>query len=212
MELSVLLKRMKSILGDEDLIESVRSILFSDRKDDVLSNYVDAVEGDLETDNMQKIFQYYYADRDQKKQDFTPKSIARMCAELTRTNGNTVYDLCAGSGAMTIQKWTKSRSNVFICEELDDMVIPLLIFNMAVRNMDGYVINRDALTMDVKRTYKVSRGKRFSDVAEVNDIPEIYADEIISNPPYNIRWDAPEPLLADERFRGKPIPPSSNAN
>ena len=57
MELSVLLKRMKSILGDEDLIESVRSILFSDRKDDVLSNYVDAVEGDLETDNMQKIFQ-----------------------------------------------------------------------------------------------------------------------------------------------------------
>lgn len=38
------------------------------------------------------------------------------------------------------------------------------------------------------------------------------ADVIISNPPYNIKWDAPDPMFADERFSGKPIPPNSNAN
>ena len=169
------------------------------------------IVGDLTTDWLQKIFQYYEADRQEKKQDYTPKSIAKLCAALTETGGKTVYDICAGSGALTIQKWVKNPDKLFICEELDENVISYLLFNMAVRNMNGYVINRDVLTMDCKKVYKLQSGDKFSTVSEIKNPPEIYADEIISNPPFNISWNAPKPLFADERFKDV-IPPASNAN
>lgn len=175
-----------------------------------LTAFCDIV-GDLKVDWLQKIFQYYQADRREKKQDYTPLSIAKLCAELTETEGKVVYDICAGSGALTIQKWVRNPDKIFICEELDENVIPYLLFNMAVRNMRGYVINRNVLTMECYKIYALHCGEAFSFVEEVSEPPEIMADEIVSNPPYNIKWDAPKPLFADERF-SEVIPPSSNAN
>lgn len=212
MELSTLYKAFQKIIGVGEMIENVRCALFSNRKNDVLSAYVDMVDGDLTTDNLQKIFQYYYADRKDKCQDYTPKSIAKLCAYAAETSGLVVYDLCAGSGAITVQKWAQNPSKTFICEELDERVIPLLLFNMAVRNMSGYVIHRNALTLELFECFRLVSDERFSTITRVDAPPDIQADEIVSNPPYNIRWDAPAPLLADERFLNKPIPPSSNAN
>lgn len=212
MELSALYKAFQKLIGDGEMIENVRFALLSNRKNDVLSAYVGMVDGDLTTDNLQKIFQYYYADRKDKCQDYTPKSIAKLCASATETSGLVVYDLCAGSGALTIQKWAQNPSKTFICEELDARVIPLLLFNMAVRNMSGYVIHRNALTLEPFECFRLVSDERFSTITRVDAPPDIHADEIVSNPPYNIRWDAPTPLLADERFLNKPIPPSSNAN
>ena len=134
----------------------------SPEKNSVLSYYVDMMGKNLHTDELQKIFQYYYADRKEKCQDYTPKSIAKLCATATETGGSVVYDLCAGSGALTIQKWVQSPNKTFICEELDGRVIPLLLFNMAVRNMDGYVLNRNALTLEFENGYKLSPGSEFS--------------------------------------------------
>lgn len=214
MELSKLTNSFFSLIGTEkdDFLEILGSVLLSERKNEVLSSYVNLVDGDLSTDNLQKIFQYHYADRKEKCQDYTPKSIAKLCAAQTRTNGGVVYDLCAGSGALTIQKWAEDKTKAFICEELDERVIPILLFNMAVRNMSGYVINRNALTLETVKCFQLTRGEKFSDISEIFSSPIIEPDEIVSNPPYNIKWNAPVPLLADERFQGKPIPPSSNAN
>lgn len=212
MELSALYKAFQNLIGGGEILESVRRVLFSTDKDTVLSSYVEMIGGDLETDELQKIFQYHYADRKDKCQDYTPKSIAKLCAAETEIDGLVVYDLCAGSGALTIQKWAQNPSKTFICEELDERVIPLLLFNMAVRNMSGYVIHRNALTLEPFECFRLVSDERFSTITRVDAPPDIHADEIVSNPPYNIRWDAPTPLLADERFSNKPIPPSSNAN
>lgn len=212
MELSALTKAFQSLIGSDNLPEAVLRALLSPAKKSVLSSYVDMVGGDLQTDELQKIFQYYYADRKEKCQDYTPNSIAKLCAVATETGGSVVYDLCAGSGALTIQKWVQNPNKTFICEELDSRVIPLLLFNMAVRNMDGYVLNRNALTLEFENGYKLSTGSEFSEIEEIQSPPDILADEVISNPPYNIKWDAPAPMLADSRFSEKPIPPSSNAN
>lgn len=190
----------------EKLLETVLS---NDREK--FRQFSDMVD-DLTVDWLQKIFQYYEADREQKKQDYTPRSLCKLCSELTETGGNVVYDICAGSGALTIQKWCKNPDKLFICEELDTNVIPYLLFNMALRNMSGYVINRDVLTLELYKCYKISSGEHFSTVEETTEIPDIRADEIISNPPYNIKWEAPAPMFADERFQGKPMPPASNAN
>ena len=212
MELSFLYKGFKKIIGDGDMPELLRNVLISSEKDVVMSAYVDMVEGDMQTDYLQKIFQYYYADRKDKKQDYTPASIAKLCSAITEINGKIVYDICAGSGALIIKKWAQNPNKTFICEELDERVIPLLLFNMAVRNMTGWVINRNSLTLETVAVYCLVSGERFSNITKEENLPEFAADEIVSNPPYNIKWDAPEPLLADRRFRGRPIPPSSNAN
>lgn len=106
----------------------------------------------------------------------------------------------------------QNPAKTFICEELDARVIPFLLFNMAVRNMSGYIINRNALTLEFATGYKLTHGSRFSSIEEIETAPDISANEVICNPPYNIKWEAPEPLLADKRFQGKPIPPASNAN
>jgi len=213
MELSALTKAFQTLIGaDGDLPDAVLRILMSPEKDSIFSSYVDMVGGDLQTDELQKIFQYYYADRKEKMQDYTPKNIAKLCAVATDTGGTIVYDLCAGSGALTIQKWVQDPNKTFICEELDERVIPLLLFNMVVRNMGGYVLNRNALTLEFAKVYKLAPDSRFSEIEEIQQAPDILADEVISTPPYNMKWEAPAPMLADRRFQGKPIPSASNAN
>ena len=211
MELSVLKNKIWSIFSvrNDDLCNAVMGAA---QDESTMSAYCDLVDGDLRTDELQKIFQYYYADRKEKMQDYTPASIAKLCAAETETGGGVVYDLCAGSGALTIQKWAHNPNKTFICEELDERVIPLLLFNMAVRNMNGYVIHRNALTLEMSECFQLSSGNMFSTITKIDTPPDFQADEIVSNPPYNIKWDAPAPLLADERFLNKPIPPASNAN
>lgn len=211
MELSALKNKIWETFSveNDDLFSAIMNAAQSEK---MLSAYCELVDGDLSTDELQKIFQYHYADRKEKMQDYTPFSLAKLCAAETKTDGGVVYDLCAGSGALTIQKWAESPNKVFICEELDERVIPLLLFNMTVRNMAGWVINRNALTLEMQSVYRLESGERFSEIQKEDTVPEILADEIISNPPYNIKWDAPEPLMADERFSKGPIPPSANAN
>ncbi|MBQ8135358.1 MAG: N-6 DNA methylase [Clostridia bacterium] len=212
MELGELCKKTLEIFECKDVSDLGGKLYDAVMNSDImkLTVFCDTVE-DLTVDWLQKIFQYYEADRQEKKQDYTPKTIAKLCAELTETGGSTVYDICAGSGALTIQKWVRNPDKLFICEELDEKVIPYLLFNMAVRNMSGYVINRNVLTMKCNKVYRLHCGEAFSIAEEIKEVPEIIADEIVSNPPYNIKWDAPKPMFADNRFQ-EVIPPASNAN
>ena len=74
MELSELTKAFCTIFECEksDIVSSIKSALFSDKKDEKLKQYKETVSGNLDTDELQKIFQYYYADRNEKCQDFVP--------------------------------------------------------------------------------------------------------------------------------------------
>lgn len=215
MELLELKDKMLSLLDTniENISVTINNVLHNKKKrEKIFEEYSLIVEGDLETDNLQKIWQYYHADRKEKCQDYTPKSIAKLCAALTETNGSVCYDLCAGSGALTIQKWVDNKDKQFICEELDEKVFPLLLFNMCIRNMAGYAICRNALTLEFSFGYRLEKGKKFSEILEINEAPKIEADEIVSNPPYNIQWEPPAPLFADSRFQKCEIPPARNAN
>ncbi|WP_413778119.1 N-6 DNA methylase [Caproicibacterium sp. XB1] len=199
MELSELTQSVCSLLDceTESIVDSIKNVIFSDRKNDILSKYFDLIGGNLQTDELQKIFQYYYADRKEKCQDFTPKSIANLLASEVVTGAKSIYDMCAGSGALTIQAWVQNKGAIFYCEELDDNVIPVLLFNLALRNISGYVIHRDVLTLKEKAIYRLTAGDRFSRIERILEAPEISADAIVSNPPYNIPWSAPEPWAED---------------
>ena len=166
---------------------------------------------DNSKDWLQALWQYYEADREEKKQDYTPKSLCKLVSALAG-KCNTVYDCCGGSGALTIQMLKDhDLQNIYI-EELDNNVIPFLLFNLCLHNASGYVVNGDVLTCERFKCYELKKGEKYSTCKIVDKVEKIKADISISNPPYNIRWNAPSELeaLSDGRF--PVIPPASNAN
>lgn len=165
-------------------------------------------------DWLQALWQYYEADREEKKQDYTPKSLCKLVSALAG-ECKTVYDCCGGSGALTIQMLKDHKTEVVYIEELDENVIPFLLFNLCLHGAIGVVVNGNVLTKEKLKIYQLRKVDKYSIVAEINEEnlnQDFLFDCAISNPPYNIKWNAPSELeaLSDGRF--PVIPPASNAN
>lgn len=127
---------------------------------DKMDRFVELVGGDLSVDWLQKIFQYNLADRSGKKQDFTPKCLAEFLSVLVG-DSDVVVDMCAGSGALTIQRWMQNPDQKFELYEIDRTVVPFLLFNLAVRNIDAEVFVGDVLSDDeaIEEQWLVVRDK-----------------------------------------------------
>lgn len=173
-----------------------------------------SLHDDLTTDHLQPIFQYYMADRKEKMQDYTPACLGRLIAKLNHIEvADSCYDMCAGSGSLTIQAWNINPDCTFFCEELDERVIPFLICNLMLRNVQGVVIHGNVLSKERSRAWRLSKGKKYSQLYELPEPPlDVKTDCCISNPPYNIKWEPPVFALLDNRFTEYGVPPASNAN
>lgn len=123
---------------------------------------LDAVAA-LPIDSLQKVYQYYLADRKGMKQDFTPRSLAEL-VDLLAGDCETFVDLCAGTGALTLCRWNRNPDQKFELYEIDENVVPFLLFNLAVRNIDAVVYVGDALTDDFASKYVVKKGERYGRV------------------------------------------------
>ncbi len=162
MELKEITEKMLELLN----VKSTEEL--SDRLFEVVKNndmtiyekFCEIVENDLSVDWMQMIFQYYQADRREKKQDYTPKSLAVLMGKLAG-KADEITDLCAGSGALTVQKWSMDQDQRFILYEMDYKVIPFLLFNMAVRNIECVIYHSDVLQQEVFHTYRIRKSKKF---------------------------------------------------
>ena len=133
-------------------------------KKEYLKKFKDLVE-DLSIDWLQKIFQYYEADRKNKGQDYTPTSLAKLVSELAQEENEYIYlDMCAGSGALTIQKWNGNHNLKFELEEFDENVIPFLMFNMMLRNIECTIKQKDVLQDETYHIYKIFAGKEFGNL------------------------------------------------
>ena len=214
MELKELTSKVIELLNiesPEQIPESLMEIVLNG-KIKYFDGFCDLVK-DLSIDWLQKIFQFYLADRKVKMQDYTPASLARFVGKLVQAeNEHSVYDLCAGSGALTIQKWNLNNELNFVCYEYDKIVIPILLFNLAVRNIDAVVVNGDALQDEVFATYLVRKGDKYSSVKETESFKPQKTDSCISNPPYNMKWKIPPFAQLQPRFNDCELPPESNAN
>lgn len=173
-----------------------------------------SLHDDLTTDHLQPIFQYYMADRKEKMQDYTPACLGRLIAKLNHIEvANSCYDMCAGSGSLTIQAWNINPDCTFFCEELDNRVVPFLLCNLMLRNIKGVVIHGNVLSKERYKAWKLSKGEKYSRLQELSEPPlEIKTDCCISNPPYNIKWEPPVFAQLDSRFAEYGVPPASNAN
>lgn len=145
MDLKELTDRTFELFGVDNADDLGPALLESIDNTDKLKAFYDLVGGDLSVDWMQMIYQYYLADRKEKKQDYTPKSLAKFMGMLVG-DGEIITDMCAGSGALIIQKWNQNHDLEFKAIEIDGNVIPFLLFNMVLRNIRCDVFQMDALT------------------------------------------------------------------
>lgn len=215
MELYKLTQAFTELLKIEDVKKSPERLMEIIQKgDEGFFDSLTALHDDLTTDHLQLIFQYYMADRKEKMQDYTPSCLGRLIAKLNHIeNANSCYDMCAGSGSLTIQAWNINPDCMFFCEEFDERVIPFLLCNLIIRNIQGYVIHGDVLTKERFKAWRLAKGKVYSTVFELSEPPlEIKTDCCISNPPYNIKWEPPVFAQLDSRFAEYGVPPKSNAN
>ena len=197
MELKELTIKICELFGCKHVDElplKIMSALFGENPGYYFDKYTELCS-DLSVDYLQKVFQFYHADRSDKKQDYTPTMLARLVGMLTTsTKEKSVYDCCAGSGSLTIQKWVINQNLKFVCEELDENVIPLLLFNLSVRNIEACVVNKDILTGEVVSSYELTRGVKYAVITKNLFIKEELqqCSTGISNPPFNLKINACE--------------------
>lgn len=163
MELKELTEKVLELFGAEspEQLKDKIYIAVLDNDTEKYKGFVEIVGGDLSIDWMQKIYQYYQADRKNLGQDYTPKCLGEFVSMLVG-EADDVVDLCAGSGALTIQNWNAVSGNTeYSCIEMDGNVIPYLLFNLAVRNIAATVEHKNALLGRVYNTYKIHEGEQF---------------------------------------------------
>ena len=83
----------------ENISSRINEIINSNEKIEFVKKYQE-FSFEFNFDPIQKAYQFYCADRENKGQDFTPPCIANLLSKLTiRNSDKTVMDVCAGIGA-----------------------------------------------------------------------------------------------------------------
>lgn len=161
LELKELCEKTLNIFEVESVDDLGKSLMRACKDNDTqkFDSFAELV-GNINTDWLQKIFQYYQADRKEKMQDYTPESLADFVGRLSG-DPDEVIDMCAGSGALTIQKWRRNHKLRFRLYEFDENVIPYLLFNVILRNIESTVCQMDVLQNEVYHEYKVKKGDKY---------------------------------------------------
>jgi type I restriction-modification system DNA methylase subunit len=166
MELKELYEKTIELFDAKDAEELKNHLMDASNDDEKKKAFCQLVNDDLSKDWLQMVYQYYLADRKEKKQDYTPKSIAQLMGRLAG-DADVCVDLCAGSGALTIQKWMQKPDQKFELYELDENVIPFLLFNLSIRNISADVFRADVLQDEIYDAWEVKKGEQFAKVTHL---------------------------------------------
>ena len=131
---------------------------------------------------------------------YTPSCIVRTIVEILQPFEGRVYDPCCGSGGMFVQSakflqnHQKSLSGISIYgQEFNTSTWKMAHMNVAIRGLEANL------------------GQSAADTFMDDQHPQLKADFIMANPPFNLKdWGA-DKLQNDKRWAFG-IPPSSNAN
>ena len=171
-----------------DLPIAIMRLLEGDleRRNEVYRKLIRLNGNDMSYDWFQELYEFELAESRQKGQFFTPKSLGVLCSALTGQSGH-VHEPTAGNGSMIIADWhqrllkvspwdySPSR-NMVTCWDLSARSIPILLLNLSIRGIMGYVYHGDVLTMEVKQKYILLNRKddplAFSEIikANINDV------------------------------------------
>jgi type I restriction enzyme M protein len=169
-------------------------------------NNIDTLR-DKQQDIVGRVYEYFLskfalAEGKGKGEFYTPKSIVNLIAELIEPYKGVIYDPACGSGGMFVQSikfieshhGNKKELSIY-GQEYTSTTYKLAKMNLAIR---GISANLGAVPADT-----FGRDQH----------PDLKADYIMANPPFNQKdWRADNELIDDPRWRGYEVPAKSNAN
>jgi type I restriction enzyme M protein len=169
-------------------------------------NNIDTV-GDKEEDTVGRVYEYFlgkFAASEGKLggEFYTPKCVVNLIAEMIEPYKGKIYDPCCGSGGMFVQslKFVESHhgntKDISVYgQEFTATTYKLAKMNLAVRGLAANL------------------GEVPADTFFKDQHPDLKADYIMANPPFNLKdWRAPDELVHDPRWNGYDTPPTGNAN
>ncbi|WP_417364291.1 N-6 DNA methylase [Galbibacter sp.] len=164
-------------------------------------------QADKAQDIVGRVYEYFLskfalAEGKGKGEFYTPKSIVNLIAEMIEPYKGIIYDPACGSGGMFVQsiKFIEShhgnKQEVSIYgQEYTNTTYKLAKMNLAIRGIAANL------------------GEKAADTFGQDQHPDLKADYIMANPPFNQKdWRAETELVDDPRWMGYEVPPKSNAN
>jgi type I restriction enzyme M protein len=177
---------------------------------DLISSITVGDEDARARDVLGRVYEYFlsqFASAEGKKggEFYTPVSVVRLLVEMIEPYRGRVYDPCCGSSGMFVQSVRfirehasgngnggKAKADISIYgQESNYTTWRLAKMNLAIRGIDGQIAHGDAFHNDRH--------------------PDLKADFILANPPFNVSDWGGERLREDKRWQYG-VPPAGNAN
>ncbi len=169
-------------------------------------NNIDTLK-DKEEDIVGRVYEYFlgkFAAAEGKGggEFYTPKCIVKLIAEMLEPYKGIIYDPACGSGGMFVQsiefiknhKGNKKEVSIY-GQELTSTTYKLAKMNLAIRGISANL------------------GEVPADTFFKDQHPDLKADFIMANPPFNqSKWRQKNELTNDGRWAGYIVPPENNAN
>ena len=170
---------------------------------DLIANIGLGVHANRSKDILGRVYEYFlsqFASAEGKRggEFYTPRCVVKLLVEMLEPYRGRVYDPCCGSGGMFVQseKFIEEHGGrigdiSIYGQELNYTTWRLAKMNLAIRGIEGQIAHGDTFHND-----------RF---------PDLKADFILANPPFNVSDWGGERLRDDKRWKYG-VPPAGNAN
>ena len=177
---------------------------------DMVSNIQVGDEDARSRDVLGRVYEYFlsqFASAEGKKggEFYTPRCVVKVLVEMLEPYRGRVYDPCCGSSGMFVQSFAfirahassngnggKARADISIYgQESNYTTWRLAKMNLAIRGIEGQIAHGDSFHNDRH--------------------PDLKADFVLANPPFNVSDWGGARLADDKRWRYG-VPPKGNAN
>jgi type I restriction-modification system DNA methylase subunit len=173
-----------------DLPQAAMNIVMGDRerRDAVYRELLSVNRYDMSFDWFRQLYEEEFAQRKKQKQDFTPVEVSEIVAKIALPTVGTIHEPTAGTGGLIISAWWEQcrraipwdyypSQHMISVWELSDRAIPLLLLNLSIRGIMGYVYHGDVLEGTVKAHYILLN--RSDDALGFSDVVKAEAGDII---------------------------------
>ncbi len=166
-------------------------------------NFTD--EESRKQDTLGRVYEYFlsqFASQEGRKggEFYTPRSVVRVLVEMLAPYKGRVFDPCCGSGGMFVQseKFVEAHGGwigdlAVYGQESNPNTFKLAKMNLAIRGIEGDL------------------GREPADSFHRDQHPDLKADFVLANPPFNMSDWGGEALREDKRWKYG-APPAGNAN
>ena len=177
---------------------------------DMVGNIAVGDESARANDVLGRVYEYFlgqFAGAEGKKggEFYTPRCVVRLLVEMLEPYSGRVYDPCCGSSGMFVQSVEfieahttgngnggQARGNISVWgQESNYTTWRLARMNLAIRGIEGQIAHGDSFHNDRH--------------------PDLKADFILANPPFNVKDWGGDRLAEDQRWQYG-TPPKGNAN